>query len=76
VRNHQPPRLESVIGEIQWAVRDIGSDRVLFATDTPLHVAGMQRLRIDQAELTGAEKQQVLDENAERVFGPRIGSGG
>jgi len=36
----------------------------------------MQRPRIDQAELTDAEKQQVLHENAERVFEPRIGSGG
>ena len=61
---------------IEWAVREIGSDRILFGTDTPLHLTGMQRLRIDQAELTDAEKKQVLHENAERVFAPRVALGG
>lgn len=57
---------------IEWAVREIGPDRILFGTDTPLHLTAMQRLRIDQAELTDAEKRQILHENAERVFGPRL----
>ncbi len=55
---------------IEWAVREIGSDRILFGTDTPLHLTGMQRLRIDQAELTDAEKKQILHENAERRVRP------
>jgi hypothetical protein len=53
---------------IEWAAREIGSDRILFGTDTPLYLAAMQRLRIDQAELTDAQKQQILCENAERLF--------
>jgi predicted TIM-barrel fold metal-dependent hydrolase len=54
---------------IEWAVREIGADRVLFGTDTPLYFTGMQRLRIDQAELSDAEKKQLLHENAEKLFG-------
>jgi predicted TIM-barrel fold metal-dependent hydrolase len=54
---------------IEWAVRQIGADRVLFGTDTPLYFAAMQRLRIDQADLTDAEKKQLLHENAEKLFG-------
>ena len=57
-----------VPGLIEWAAREIGSDRILFGTDTPLYLTGMQRLRIDEAELTDAEKRQILCENAERVF--------
>lgn len=54
---------------IEWAVRQIGVDRVLFGTDTPLYFTAMQRLRIDQADLTDAEKKQILHENAEKLFG-------
>jgi predicted TIM-barrel fold metal-dependent hydrolase len=57
---------------IEWAVTQIGADRVLFGTDTPLYFTGMQRVRIDQAELTDAEKRQILYENAEKLFGARV----
>jgi len=53
---------------IEWAAREIGSDRILFGTDTPLYLTAMQRLRIDRAELTDAQKRQILCENAERLF--------
>lgn len=53
---------------IEWAVRQVGADRVLFGTDTPLYVTAMQRARIDQADLTDAEKKQILHENAEKLF--------
>jgi predicted TIM-barrel fold metal-dependent hydrolase len=54
---------------IEWAVREVGGERVLFGTDTPLYHAGMHRARIDQAELTEHEKKLVLRENAVRLFG-------
>lgn len=54
---------------IEWAVQEIGAERVLFGTDTPLYFTGMQRLRIDQADLTDAQKKQILHENAENLFG-------
>jgi len=53
---------------IEWAVREVGADRVLFGTDTPLYHAGMQRLRIDQAEISDDEKRRSLRDNAEKLL--------
>jgi predicted TIM-barrel fold metal-dependent hydrolase len=54
---------------IEWAVREIGADRVLFGTDTPLYHASMQRVRIDHADLSDSDKRLILHKNAERLFG-------
>jgi predicted TIM-barrel fold metal-dependent hydrolase len=54
---------------IEWAVGEIGADRVLFGTDTPLYTTAMQRVRIDTANLSDEIKRQILRENAIRVFG-------
>ena len=56
-------------GLIEWAVREMGADRVLFGTDTPLYHAGMQRARIDQSDLPDAVKHLILRGNAVRLFG-------
>lgn len=53
---------------IEWAVRQVGIDRILFGTDTPLYAAAMQRARIDHAELTDEEKRAILHLNAERLW--------
>lgn len=53
---------------IEWAVREVGADRVLFGTDSPLYHTSMQRIRIDQADLTDREKRLILCDNAERLF--------
>jgi predicted TIM-barrel fold metal-dependent hydrolase len=53
---------------IEWAVAEVGVDRVLYGTDTPLYLAAMQRARIDHAELTDADKRAILCENAMRLF--------
>jgi predicted TIM-barrel fold metal-dependent hydrolase len=53
---------------IEWAVREIGAERVLFGTDTPLYFAAMQRARIDHAEIAEADKRMILRENALRLF--------
>jgi predicted TIM-barrel fold metal-dependent hydrolase len=58
-----------VPGLIEWAVREVGSDRVLFGTDTPLYQTAMQRARIDHADLSGDVKRQILRDNAVRLFG-------
>jgi predicted TIM-barrel fold metal-dependent hydrolase len=58
-----------VPGLIEWAVREVGVERVLFGTDTPLYHAAMQRARIDHAELTDGEKRAILRDNALRLFG-------
>ena len=53
---------------IEWAVRQVGADRILFGTDTPLYHASMQRARLDHADLTDVAKRMILRENAERLF--------
>lgn len=54
---------------IEWAVKEVGVDRVLFGTDTPLYEASMQRIRIDHANLSDQEKQMILRDNAIKLFG-------
>lgn len=56
-------------GLIEWAVREIGVERVLFGTDTPLYSTAMQRARINYADLSDADKRKILRENALQLFG-------
>ena len=53
---------------IEWAVGEIGSDKILYGTDTPLYFAPMQRARIDYAEIPDADKQRILRDNAMELF--------
>ncbi len=53
---------------IEWAVGEIGAERLLYGTDSPLYFAPMQRARIDYAELSLQEKQLILRENAVKLF--------
>lgn len=55
-------------GLIEWAVREVGADRVLFGTDTPLYHASMHRIRIDHAELSDDDKRKILRDNALKLF--------
>jgi predicted TIM-barrel fold metal-dependent hydrolase len=54
---------------IEWAVSEIGAERVLFGTDTPLYHTSMQRIRIDHAGLSARETRMILRENAIALFG-------
>src|SRR5438067_888502 len=54
---------------IEWAVREIGAERVLYGTDSPLYFAPMQRARIDHADLSDHDKRLILCDNAIRLFG-------
>ena len=49
---------------IEWAVAEVGGDRVLYGTDAPLYSTAMQRARIDSAELDDDSKQKILRDNA------------
>jgi len=53
-----------VPGLIEWAVTQVGVDRILFGTDTPLYSTAAQRARIDQASLSETEKRAILYDNA------------
>ncbi|RLT05114.1 MAG: hypothetical protein DWI21_13330 [Planctomycetota bacterium] len=59
-------------GLIEWAVREVGADRVLFGTDTPLYHAAMQLARINHADLSDDVKRQILRDNALRLFGAKL----
>ena len=56
-------------GLIEWAVGEVGADRVLFGTDTPLYSTAMHRARINKAELCNADKQLILRDNALALLG-------
>ena len=56
-------------GLIEWAVGEIGADRILFGTDTPLYFTGCQRRRIDQAEIPVEARVKILSTNARRLLG-------
>lgn len=53
---------------IEWAVKQVGAERVLYGTDTPLYVSVMQRARIDHADISDREKQLILRDNALGLF--------
>jgi hypothetical protein len=57
-----------ISGLVEWAVREIGADRILFGTDTPCYFAAMQRMRIEQAEIKDDERRKILSENARRLL--------
>lgn len=59
-------------GLIEWAVQEIGSDRILFGTDTPLYHAAMQRARIDHAEISDDDKLSILRDNAFELWSPEV----
>lgn len=55
-------------GLIEWAVAEIGAEKLLYGTDTPLYSASMQRARIDTAEIGEADKIKILRENALKLL--------
>ena len=55
-------------GLVEWAVAEIGAERILYGTDTPLYLAAMQRARIDHAEITDDQRRLILRENATRLL--------
>jgi predicted TIM-barrel fold metal-dependent hydrolase len=55
-------------GLIEWAVREIGPDRILFGTDTPVYFSPSQRARINHADLADEQKRMILCDNARRIL--------
>jgi predicted TIM-barrel fold metal-dependent hydrolase len=55
-------------GLIEWAVGQIGADRMLFGTDTPLYATSAQRSRIDGAEIDDAARRRILHGTAEALL--------
>ncbi|MCF7689095.1 MAG: amidohydrolase [Cephaloticoccus sp.] len=55
-------------GLVEWAVQELGAERLLFGSDTPLYHVALQRARIEAAEITDAQKQLILRDNAVKFF--------
>jgi uncharacterized protein len=55
-------------GLIEWAVGEVGAERILFGTDTPLYFSPSQRARIDHANLSDEDKRMILWDNARRIL--------
>ena len=52
---------------IEYAVSQIGSDRILFGTDT--YAASAQRGRVEYAMISQQDKENILFKNAKKLFG-------
>jgi predicted TIM-barrel fold metal-dependent hydrolase len=55
-------------GLVEWAVKEIGAEKLLFGTDSLLYFTPMQRARIDYAEIPDQAKRLILRENALRLL--------
>ena len=56
------------VGLIEWALGEIGSDRILFGSDVPCYFTASQFVRIASAEFTEADKQAIFWDNAVSLF--------
>lgn len=56
-------------GLIEWAVDRIGSERILFGSDTPLYSVGAQKARIETASIDDRDKVAILFTNAAALLG-------
>ena len=54
---------------IEWAVKQVGSERILFGTDAPVYFTASQKARIEYAEMDEAARRAVLYENAAALLG-------
>lgn len=55
---------------VEYTVERVGSERILFGTDT--YAAGFQRGRIDYALISDKDKANILRNNALRLFGEKL----
>lgn len=53
---------------LEYAVKRIGSERILFGTDNGYYFSPSQRIRVDGADLSDDDKLNILYRNALRIF--------
>ena len=58
-----------VAGLVEYAVEQLGPDRVLFGSDLTGRATTVALARVTGADLSAADKRKVLNDNAVRVFG-------
>jgi predicted TIM-barrel fold metal-dependent hydrolase len=54
---------------IEWAVGEVGADRILYGSDVSCYFPPMQRARIDHAHIRDDEKLKILRDNAVTLLG-------
>lgn len=55
-------------GIIEFAVREVGAEKLLFGSDTPIYHVAVYRMRIEAAEISDDAKRLILRENALKFF--------
>jgi predicted TIM-barrel fold metal-dependent hydrolase len=53
---------------IEWSVKRVGPEKILFGTDTPIYFTANQRARIDCADIGDDAKQMILRDNAMKLL--------
>jgi predicted TIM-barrel fold metal-dependent hydrolase len=62
----------SIVCELlEFAVREIGSEKILFGTDSGCYFSPAQRARVDCAHIGQEDKLNILYRNGVRIF-PRL----
>ena len=56
-------------GLVEFAVRELGPERVVFGSDWPLRDFAVQKARVTGADIPDAAKSLILGKNAERILG-------
>jgi len=56
-------------GQIEMAVHELGPERVIFGTDTPLLDPDVQKAKITSADIPESAKELILGENMRRLLG-------
>ena len=54
--------------QIEWAVKEIGAEKIMYGSDSPCYFSPMQRARVDYAEISDQDKKLILCENASKLF--------
>ena len=56
-------------GMLEYAVQQIGAERILFGTDMPLLDPWVQRAKVEGAQLSDEAKELILGGNMQRLLG-------
>ena len=60
-------------GLVEYAVDQLGADRVVFGSDWPIRDFAIQRARVDGADLTDTQKALILGGTMERLLATKTG---
>lgn len=61
---------DATAGFIEMAVREVGAERIVFGSHLPSRSLGTELTKVTAAEITDAEKRQILGANFRRLLRP------